>query len=1027
MKVMTRYIVRPLLLVTLLATPLWVHAQGSPVWQQRVAYEMDIVLDTDTHRMQGQQRLTYYNNSPDTLTYVFYHLYFNAFHPNSMMAERNRHLPDPDGRIAPKIWNHGPDEIGYHRVEALTQDGRDVVFKVEDTVLRAELAQPLPSGSSTVFEMTFNSQVPLQTRRSGRDNAEGIDYSMAQWYPKMAAYDSRGWHADPYVGREFFAPFGTFDVRLTLPANYVIGSTGVLQNAEEIGHGYQADPNQTFSYNPDETLTWHFFAEDVHDFCWAADPDYLHEKIEGEDGTTFHLLYQPDVQQAWQPMKQWVPQLIEYFSDQIGDYPYPQFTVAQAGDGGMEYPMINLITGRRSPFSLAGVTAHEAAHEWFYGILGTNESDYSWIDEGFVSYFTSEGVAHLFGQPSGNHTNSFLGTIATDFVGTRDRFSTPADWFNTNAGFGTASYSGGQMIAEMLGYVISDDLRDKWWKEFYRRFKFKHPNPYDIEKVAEDVSGLRLDWYFEQWANTTRRMDYAVSNLSSRRSGDTWTTSVTLKRKDDIVMPADVRLTLEDGTEQWVHVPLTLTHGNKPVPDDWIVADAWGWTSPTYTFTVETSEKAVTAALDPLLKTPDYNRLNNLDHLTITYDFLQPPSSSWSSYGVGYRPLFQYADQYGAAVGFQLRGTYYFSQHQVRLMAKIWPDALFNDRTDEPIDGLDYEVGYSNRWDALGRQARFSLTARKHLGIYENRIGLTKGFDDVTATSNAAHRLAIDFVHQARSSRDAFTIDEVPSFPTEDMAYASVSYSITNGPDQVRVSADIGGSISADNPVSATRITLDAQKAYAFDSFLLRAQLRLGIGSDNLSYYKHYRLGLGTLEQRWRNDAFRTVAATMADARGDGQWVAFGSPGPVVYALAEPQPGRRTAPLYLGGSGAGTTILAASINVTSAYLANQGPLRPLTAQVFSGIGQVWGGPINNTFDRLDFETDYDQFVADAGFGLSYDITRIQRLNRWVQQSDVLSGLQVVAKFPVWASEPDLIAADEDAFAFRWLLGIDVGL
>lgn len=1024
---MSRATICSLLFLVLLAFPLFVHAQGSPTWAQHVAYEMDITLDTDTHRMQGEQRLTYTNNSPDTLDHVYYHLFFNAFHPNSMMAERNRHLPDPDGRIVPRIWNLGPDEIGYHRVETLTQDGQAVSFFVEDTILRAELARPLPPGRSTVFEMTFNSQVPLQTRRSGRDNLEGIDYSMAQWYPKIAGYDSRGWHADPYVGREFFAPFGSYDVRLTLPAHYIIGSTGVLQNADEIGHGYQSDPNRTYMYDPNETLTWHFVAENVHDFCWAADPDYIHEHILGEDGVSYHLLYQPDVAQGWQPMKQWVPQLIQFFGEHIGPYPYPQFTVAQAGDGGMEYPMINLITGRRSPFSLAGVTAHEAAHEWFYGFIGSNEADYSWIDEGFVSYWTTESVANLFGQPSGNHTGSFLGTIATDLLGTRDRFSTPADWFNTNSGFGTASYSGGQMIAEMLGYVISDELRDRWWKEMYRRHLFRHINPYDIEKVAEDVSGLKLDWYFEQWANTTRRLDYAIDGLASNRTGNTWTTSVTLKRKDEIVMPADIRLTLADGSEQWVHVPLTVSHGHKPVPDAWIVADAWGWTSPTYTFTIETPDQAVLAELDPLLKTPDYNRLNNRNRLPINRQFLQPPQSSWASYGIGYRPLAQYAHDYGVAVGAQLRGTYYFNQHQVRLMAKIWPDALFNDGTDEPMDGLDYEVSYANRWDALGQQARFALTARKHLSIYENRVDFTKGFDRVTSTSPASHNLAVGLVHQARTSRTAFSIDTVPSFPTNHLAYATATYTVTNGGDQLRLSADLGSTINADNALSMNRITLDAQKSFIFDAYRLQANLRIGIGSDDLSYHKQYRLGLGALEQRWQDDTFRTIAATMDDARDEGHWVAFGTPGPVAYALAEPQPRRASTAFYLGGSGVGTNVLAGSLTFTTPYASNQGLLRPLSAHLFSGIGQVWGGPLNELFDQRNIDTGYDQFVADAGLGLSYDVTRIQKLNRWVQQSDVLSGLTLVAKFPLWVSEPDLMAGDEEAFAFRWLLGIDVGL
>ncbi|PSQ71560.1 MAG: aminopeptidase, partial [Bacteroidetes bacterium QH_2_64_26] len=183
--------------------------QSSSQWQQHVDYEMDIRLNPETHQVDGRQRLTYTNNSPDTLRTVYYHLYFNAFHPESMFAERHRHLPDPDGRTVPRIFNLGPDEQGWHEIESLTQDGTPVSFDVNDTVMRVDLAAPIPPGTSTTFEMDYRSQVPLQTRRSGRDSrGDEIDYTMTQWYPKMAAYDERGWHANFYVNREYYAPYG---------------------------------------------------------------------------------------------------------------------------------------------------------------------------------------------------------------------------------------------------------------------------------------------------------------------------------------------------------------------------------------------------------------------------------------------------------------------------------------------------------------------------------------------------------------------------------------------------------------------------------------------------------------------------------------------------------------------------------------------------------------------------------------------------------------------------------------------------
>jgi hypothetical protein len=293
-------------ILLLAVLPLHAGAQSPEQWQQEVHYTMDIRLHADDHQYTGHQRLIYTNHSPDTLRTVYYHLYFNAFHPESMMAERNRHVPDPDGRIVPRIFNLKPDEQGYHRVRSLTQDGADVSFDVTDTVMRVALAEPIPPGASTTFEMRWRAQVPLQTRRSGRDSrGGGIDFSMSQWYPKLAEYDERGWHADPYVMREFYAPYGTFDVSITAPAEYTLGATGVLQNPETVGHGYdRSSPDGVTTWRPEDgipeadSLTWRFLAADVHDFAWAADPDYVHDKVEA-DGVTHHILYTPDVADSW--------------------------------------------------------------------------------------------------------------------------------------------------------------------------------------------------------------------------------------------------------------------------------------------------------------------------------------------------------------------------------------------------------------------------------------------------------------------------------------------------------------------------------------------------------------------------------------------------------------------------------------------------------------------------------------------------------------------------------------------------------
>ena len=224
-------------------------------WQQRVKYVMDIDMNVETNRFTGKQKLEYTNNSPDTLTRVFYHLYFNAFQPGSMMDTRSRrqgsivfrtdrngnNISDWDERVKDRIQNLKPDEIGYQKIISLKMNGRPQNFKVLETILEVKLDKPILPKSKVVFDMDFEAQVPLQVRRSGRDNSvTKVRYSMSQWYPKICEYDYEGWHPTPYVGREFYGVWGDFSVNISIDKKYILGGTGYLQNADQVGYGYEA-------------------------------------------------------------------------------------------------------------------------------------------------------------------------------------------------------------------------------------------------------------------------------------------------------------------------------------------------------------------------------------------------------------------------------------------------------------------------------------------------------------------------------------------------------------------------------------------------------------------------------------------------------------------------------------------------------------------------------------------------------------------------------------------------------------------
>ncbi|WP_425392391.1 M1 family metallopeptidase [Ekhidna sp.] len=582
-------------------------AQG--YWQQRVDYKMDIDFNVENHQFTGSQTLTYENNSPDTLDRVFYHLYFNAFQPKSMMDTRSRTIEDPDDRVGDRISKLDETQIGFHKINSLTQDGNDIEFEIEGTVLEVELAKPLLPGSATVLNMTFQSQVPVQIRRSGRNNTEGIDYSMAQWYPKMAEYDERGWHAHPYVGREFYAPWGNFEVNLTIDKDYVVAATGVLQNPNEIGYGYEDEGVKV--KRKGKTLTWKFKAENVHDFVWAADPDYTHTTAMVEGGPELHFFYQKGSKtEAWEELPELTVKAFEFIEENYGEYPYPHYSIIQGGDGGMEYPMATLITGERNIGSLLGVTVHEALHSWYQGLLATNESYFAWMDEGFTTYASAETLSKIFPQSGRTQERNYRAYTYLAKSGKEEPLSTHSDHFNTNMAYGIASYNKGAVALAQMNYLIGKEATARALKKYYYQWRFKHPDANDWIRVFEKESGLELDWYLDYWVNTTHSIDYAVNSVEEEDGN----TIVTLKREGMMPMPADVYVTFSDGSKKIYYAPLSIMRGEKENNTELerIVLPDWSWTHRFYQFTIDAPRNEIsTIEIDESGYMADVNRENN--------------------------------------------------------------------------------------------------------------------------------------------------------------------------------------------------------------------------------------------------------------------------------------------------------------------------------------------------------------------------------------------------------------------------------
>jgi len=607
-----------LILVLLFVPALNVQAQ---YWQQHAEYYMDFKMDVSDFSFNGEQELVYTNNSPDTITKVYYHLFFNAFRPGSQMDVRSRTIRDPDRRVGSRIFELEEKDYGELNVLSLKQNGRALEISQRETILLAKLNKPLLPGEKTTLDMRFEGQVPKQIRRSGKMSKEGVHLTMTQWFPKLSEYDSEGWHPNPYIGREFHGVWGNYTVDITIDKDYVVGGTGYLMNADEIGHGYA---EKAKSKNK-ETLTWRFYAPNVHDFAWAADPEYTHDVVTSDTGVDLHFFYKPTVNiDDWKKLQDDSLKLLEYFEQNIGPYPWKQYSIIQGGDGGMEYAMCTMITGERPYPSLLGVTAHEMSHAWHQHVLATNEAKHPWMDEGFTEYATSHSVNYVNGvSPLFPNESSYERYYALANSGVEQPQTVHSDRYDFNFAYGASAYSKGSVFVAQLGYIIGEESLKKTIKRYYEDFKFKHPTPNDFKRVAEKVSGVELEWYLNDWTRTANKIDYAldISDVFPNRI-------VKIKRKGRIPMPLDVVVSFEDGTSEMYYIPndllyLDIYSSNKitnqklehPVYKNSLskikALESWNWVTPEYSFVVGGKKKIMKIEIDPSKRLADVNSADN--------------------------------------------------------------------------------------------------------------------------------------------------------------------------------------------------------------------------------------------------------------------------------------------------------------------------------------------------------------------------------------------------------------------------------
>lgn len=574
-------------------------------WQQKVDYDIAIDFNENDHTFRGRQTINYHNNSPDTLNKLYFHLYYNAFRPNSMMDQWAQQIPDPNYGLDFTIKYLTSSETGWMKVNQLIQSGIQLKLVEKETLLEAILQEPILPGTTAELEMSFAARVPVLCRRTGRDNEEGIDYTMAQWFPKLCVYDRDGWHPTPFIGREFYSDWGDYEVRIRIDSSYILAA-----GADKITVDTLANSRKKL---------WHFISKNALDFSWAADPDYSHRMVETENGINIHFYFQEEQNEndRWIKMAEPLQKVFPYITKKYSPYPYKNYTIIQAGDGATEYSKSTFITGERSLGSLVGVSIHEIMHSWFQHLVATQENRFAWMDEGFTSFAATEIKQYMreqgifFGEPLDDlFKDQYDNYVLLAKSGFEEPMNTPANFYRTNTAYNLASYDKGELFLLQLRHIIGKNPFDRGMRNYLAEWGFKHPRPEDFIRIMEKTSGLHLDWFYHFWINTTSTIDYEIrlDSLNAQQS------VITIQRLGMMPMPIDIQVSYTNDENVRFIIPIDLTQGHKPVlnTDNQVVLQDWPWTHRIYQIQLNNPLSEVKSVeLDPENQIADIDRRNN--------------------------------------------------------------------------------------------------------------------------------------------------------------------------------------------------------------------------------------------------------------------------------------------------------------------------------------------------------------------------------------------------------------------------------
>lgn len=757
-------------------------------WQQDVHYRINAGIDEKTRIIHATEELTYWNNSPNTLTEVYFHLYQNAFVKGSHLEELQA-INDAKVRRMGKYQQAG---LGT-RVSFVKVDGKAVEPIFDQTIMKVVLPKPLKPGESIEFSMHFNTYFDQGDfrRRMAVYNSWGFPhFNGVHWYPRIAVYDAKkGWDTDQHLNKELYGDYGLFDVKLTFASNYIVEATGALQNQQEMlpddlrkkldvknfaNKPWNEKPSVIIPYDSSQRKTWHFVANNVHDFAFTADPHYRIGEAYWNGIQCVGLALEPHASK-WQNSAEYVAKIIQTFSTDFGMYVYPKMVAADANDG-MEYPMLTLDGGGDPGYR--GLLVHEIGHNWFYGMIGNNETYRAALDEGFTQFLTAWGLNKIDGpimveekdknkykakhrEPKPVLDRNVYSRYMFDAMRHEDvRLNTHSDDFNNALGHENGYSNVYHKTATMLynlQYVLGDSLFLAAMQHYVAQWKIAHPYFEDFRASIIQFTQQDLNWFFDQWMETTKHIDYGIRSIKKTNNPNEY--ALRFKRKGDMTMPLDVQVQAKDGKTYNYLIPNTYSTkpGTAKVLPQWF---GWGALYPSYTATVQIPSGIRSVSIDPTHRLADIDMLNNTRKAKqllpcastqVRWENYINNPSTWHFHSAKVRPDVWWNQVDGLKLGFHGEG----SQHNIRRKwyATVWLNTRLLSKLDyrafegenwfKGISPIDYTFRYEDILLKVNPKISWGLDSRYLEGLSRNQVYMRYNVRDkqsITLSATALFR-----------------------------------------------------------------------------------------------------------------------------------------------------------------------------------------------------------------------------------------------------------------------------------------------